>query len=127
MRPMTWIPVPLNNGDTLAQLVLPTKMTPTEADSVIAAVRSVVPLPMTTPRTQALPEPEPVAAATQAPSELDRESRTVVDTATAAYYLNRRPQTLRTWACHENGPLRPVRIHGRLAWSVADLRRCVNA
>lgn len=54
---------------------------------------------------------------------LDRETRTVVDTATAAHHLNRRPQTLRGWACHEDGPLRPVRIHGRLAWPTADLRK----
>jgi hypothetical protein len=39
----------------------------------------------------------------------------------AAKYLNRRPQTLRKWACLENGPIRPVRIHGRLAWRVSDL------
>lgn len=51
------------------------------------------------------------------------ESRHRVDTACAAYHLGRRPQTLRIWACKENGPLRPLRIHGRLAWSVADLRR----
>lgn len=45
-----------------------------------------------------------------------------VKTDAAAYYLNRRPQTLRAWACLENGPLRPVRIMGRLAWSVSDIR-----
>lgn len=44
----------------------------------------------------------------------------------AAYYLNRREQTLRGWACHENGPLRPHRIHGRLAWPVAELRRLLG-
>lgn len=45
-----------------------------------------------------------------------------VPTAQAAYYLNRRPQTLRGWACTEAGALRPVRLHGRLAWRVADIR-----
>jgi hypothetical protein len=45
-----------------------------------------------------------------------------VDTATAAYYLNRRPQTLRAWACFETGPIRPMRINGRLAWRVADIK-----
>lgn len=49
-----------------------------------------------------------------------------VDTAAAAYYLNRRPQTMRGWACLENGPLRPVRIHGRLAWPVAEIRRVLG-
>ena len=57
---------------------------------------------------------------------LDRETRTAVDTATAAFHLNRQPQTLRGWACHEDGPLRPVRVHGRLAWPVAELRRVLG-
>lgn len=53
---------------------------------------------------------------------LEAVTRPTVDTIAAAYYLNRRPQTLRGWACHENGPLRPLRIHGRLAWSVTEIR-----
>jgi hypothetical protein len=57
---------------------------------------------------------------------LDRETRTAVDTATAAFHLNRQPQTLRGWACHEDGPLIPVRIHSRLSWKVADLRRLLG-
>ena len=57
---------------------------------------------------------------------LDRETRTAVETACAAFHLNRQPQTLRGWACLENGPLRPVRVHGRLAWKVADLRRVLG-
>lgn len=57
---------------------------------------------------------------------LDTETRAAVDTATAAYHLNRQPQTLRAWACLENGPLRPVRVHGRLAWPVAELRRVLG-
>jgi hypothetical protein len=43
-------------------------------------------------------------------------------TAEAAYYLNRQPQTLRVWACLENGPLRPTRIGGLLAWSTATVK-----
>lgn len=57
---------------------------------------------------------------------LDRESRAAVDTATAAFHLNRRPQTLRAWACKDDGPLRPIRISGRLAWPVAELRRVLG-
>ena len=57
---------------------------------------------------------------------LNCETRAAVDTATAAYHLNRQPQTLRGWACLENGPLRPIRVHGRLAWSVAELRRVLG-
>ena len=49
-----------------------------------------------------------------------------VDTAHAAYYLNRRPQTLRAWACLENGPLRPGRLHGRLTWNVQEIRRVLG-
>ena len=43
-------------------------------------------------------------------------------TAETAYYLNRRPQTLRGWACLENGPMRPIRIGGLLAWSTATVK-----
>jgi hypothetical protein len=50
------------------------------------------------------------------------ESRSAVDTETAAFHLNRRPQTLRCWAAYENGPIRPLRINGRLAWPTARLR-----
>ena len=46
----------------------------------------------------------------------------VVPTDKAAEYINRKPQTLRKWACLENGPLVPLRINGRLAWRVDDLR-----
>jgi Helix-turn-helix domain len=45
----------------------------------------------------------------------------VKPTSEAAQYINRKPQTLRKWACLENGPIRPIRIHGRLAWRVSDL------
>ena len=57
---------------------------------------------------------------------LESVTRPTVDTAAAAYYLNRRPQTCRAWACLENGPLRPVRINGRLAWPVSELRRVLG-
>ena len=46
----------------------------------------------------------------------------VMTTAEAAAALNRRPQTLRRWACLEDGPIRPIRINGRLAWRVSDLQ-----
>lgn len=54
---------------------------------------------------------------------LEQVTRPTVPTDAAAYYLNRQPQTLRAWACLENGALRPVRISGRLAWRVADIRK----
>lgn len=53
---------------------------------------------------------------------LNKVSRPSVETAAAAFYLNRAPQTLRLWACRENGPIRPRRIFGRLHWSVDEIR-----
>lgn len=54
---------------------------------------------------------------------LELITRPVVDTATAAYYLNRKQQTLRAWATYQNGPVNPIRVGGRLAWKTSDLRR----
>lgn len=50
----------------------------------------------------------------------------VVSTEAAAAAINRKPQTLRKWACLENGPIRPLRINGRLAWRVADLQTLLS-
>jgi len=47
--------------------------------------------------------------------------RDTLPTHEAAPIINRAPQTLRKWACLENGPIRPLRINGRLAWRVSDL------
>jgi len=52
--------------------------------------------------------------------------RDTLPTNEAAPSINRRPQTLRKWACLENGPIRPIRINGRLAWKVSDLRGLLN-
>ncbi|HCY16915.1 MAG TPA: hypothetical protein DHV21_13220 [Curvibacter sp.] len=57
---------------------------------------------------------------------LDRETRSALPTPEAAFHLNRAQQTLRLWAMRENGPIRPIRIHGRLAWPVSELRRLLN-
>ena len=54
------------------------------------------------------------------------EVRTHVDTACAAFHLGRQPQTLRVWASAENGPLRPIRVNGRLAWPVSEIRRVLR-
>ncbi len=58
--------------------------------------------------------------------ELETITRPVVDTAAAAYYLNRKAQTLRVWACLETGPIRPLRVNGRLGWPVVELRRILG-
>ena len=60
---------------------------------------------------------------------LAQEQRTHVDTNAAAYYLNRRPQTLRGWHCHGSFPtdgLRPLVLNGRLAWSVAAIKAAMG-
>lgn len=49
----------------------------------------------------------------------------VVSTKQAAPFINRKPQTLRKWAC-VGGPISPIRIHGRLAWRVSDLRNLLE-
>jgi len=53
---------------------------------------------------------------------IEEVTRPVLDTAAAAHYLARRPQTLRGWACHEDGPIKPHRINGRLAWRTSDVK-----
>lgn len=57
---------------------------------------------------------------------LERETRTNLPTPEAAYHLNRAQQTLRLWAMREDGPIRPFRVNGRLAWPVAELRRLLR-
>ena len=59
---------------------------------------------------------------------LEHVTRPAVTTGEAAHYLNRRPQTLRGWACAEtfDAGLRPVRINGRLAWPVAGIRAALG-
>lgn len=54
------------------------------------------------------------------------ETRSHIPTDDTAHHLNRKAQTLRAWACLENGPIRPIRINGRLAWPVADIKRILG-
>lgn len=67
-----------------------------------------------------------MAASTFQPVALEKETRTALPTPEAAFHLNRAQQTLRLWAMREDGPLRPLRINGRLAWPVAELRRVLG-
>ena len=62
--------------------------------------------------------------ATAAPQfpPLELETRHAVETRCAAFHLTRAEQTMRIWACKETGPIRPIRINGRLAWKVSDLK-----
>ena len=67
-----------------------------------------------------------MAAKTIQPVALEREIRVSLPTPEAAFHLNRAQQTLRLWAMREDGPIRPLRINGRLAWPVAELRRVLG-
>lgn len=67
-----------------------------------------------------------MAAISFQPVALDRETRAALPTPEAAYHLNRAQQTLRLWACREDGPVRPIRVNGRLAWPVSELRRVLG-
>jgi hypothetical protein len=57
---------------------------------------------------------------------LDQVTSPTVPTDQGAFYMNRKSQTLRKWACLENGPIKPIRINGRLAWRVADIKKLVG-
>jgi hypothetical protein len=57
---------------------------------------------------------------------LTQETRTHVSTKVMCRHLGRKEQTARGWACREDGPLRPIRINGRLAWAVADIKRLLG-
>lgn len=54
---------------------------------------------------------------------LSLETRPAVPTEQAAYYLHRKPQTLRKWAVYDGtGPVRPMRCNGRLMWPLDQIR-----
>lgn len=57
---------------------------------------------------------------------LELEKRSSLPTSEAASHLNRAQQTLRCWAIHNDGPIKCLRINGRLAWPVADLKRLLG-
>ncbi|WP_371435412.1 hypothetical protein [Polaromonas sp.] len=57
---------------------------------------------------------------------IEAVNRPTVDTAGAAYYLNRSQQTLRGWSSRGDGPMRPIRMNGRLAWPVADIKKLMG-
>lgn len=67
-----------------------------------------------------------MAVKTIQPVSLAQEIRANLPTAEAAFHLDRAQQTLRLWAMREDGPVRPLRINGRLAWPVADLKRVLG-
>lgn len=57
---------------------------------------------------------------------LSLERRSALPTAEAAAHLCRAQQTLRVWATYDCGPIRPIRVNGRLLWPVDELRRLLG-
>lgn len=57
---------------------------------------------------------------------IEQITLTAIPTEQAAFYLNRRPQTLRIWAMREKGLIRPIRINGRLAWPVKEIKKVLG-
>ncbi|GJL73639.1 MAG: hypothetical protein NMNS01_28380 [Nitrosomonas sp.] len=57
---------------------------------------------------------------------IDTVTRFAVTTKEAAYYLNRKPQTLREWSCLQTGPIHPIKIGNRLAWRVKDIKKLLG-
>jgi hypothetical protein len=67
-----------------------------------------------------------MTAKTIQPVALERETRATLPTTEAAYHLNRAQQTLRLWAMREDGPIRPLRVNGRLAWPTREIKRLLG-
>lgn len=67
-----------------------------------------------------------MAAKTFQPIPLALETRSALPTPEAAYHLNRAQQTLRLWAMRNDGPVKCLRVNGRLAWPVNELRRVLG-
>lgn len=60
------------------------------------------------------------------PPPIEEVTTPAVCTAVAAFYLGREPKTLRAWSSSGSGPLRPIKVNGRLSWPVRDLRRVLG-
>lgn len=58
---------------------------------------------------------------------LEQQTKPTLTTAEAAFYCNRRPQTLRAWHCLQPvGVPRALNLNGRLAWRTNDIRSWLN-
>jgi len=66
------------------------------------------------------------ATAPQQFTPLELETRPTVNTAAAAHYLQKAKQTMRIYACKENGPIRPIRVGAHLHWKTADIRKLLG-
>lgn len=77
------------------------------------------------PATQLNAESEKAAKPQSTYPPLDQVTTPNVDTGAAAHYLLRKRNTLRVWAMRGH-PIKPLRVNGRLAWPVAEIRRLVS-
>lgn len=58
---------------------------------------------------------------------LETVTKPNLTTEEAAFYCDRAEQTMRIWACRQpEGMPRPIRINGRLAWKVSDIRKLLG-
>jgi len=57
---------------------------------------------------------------------LSNERRAALPTSETAAHLGRQAQTLRVWASKGTGPIKPLKINGRLAWQTADVKRLLG-
>jgi hypothetical protein len=67
-----------------------------------------------------------MAAKTFQPVALENETRATLPTNEAAHHLSRADQTLRLWAMRQDGPIAPLRVHGRLAWPTDAIRKLLG-
>jgi hypothetical protein len=68
----------------------------------------------------------PMTAKTFQPTPLALETRAALPTSEAAFHLNRAQQTLRIWALQNNGPVKCLRVGGRLQWPVDQIKACLG-
>lgn len=68
---------------------------------------------------------ETLASHNQQFPPLDSVTKSALTTQEAAFYLNRQPQTLRTWAMKQH-PIRAINVNGRLAWPVSAIKSLLN-
>jgi len=54
------------------------------------------------------------------------ETRAALPTNEAAFHLNRAEQTLRLWAMQNDGPVKCIRVHGRLQWPVDQIKKVMG-
>lgn len=57
---------------------------------------------------------------------LEEIQKPLIDTRAAAYYLMAQEQTMRSWAARGVGPIRPVKIGGRLRWRTSEVKKLVG-